>query len=284
MENLWISARTGRRRRGTTLQEVRGLFEEGITAAAIQEELDCCRPNDEASEVRRRMEELNFDVLGVREDTESEAQGFVRRSELEKGRSSRYVNRFDVSHVISESTPLARVLAELQNRTHAFVLVDHEVAGIVTRADLQKPPVRLYLFGLVTLLEMHLTGLIRRHYDDRTWTEELSEGRLEDARDFQDQRRRVDQDLDLVDCLQFADKRDLVLAPESLRKELDIASKRQGQRSLREAQTLRDNLAHAQDLAEGADWGDIIETVLWMEDFLERSEQYFKSKSSLPGS
>lgn len=280
MENLWIATETGRRRRGTTLREVRNLFEEGITAAAIREELDCYPPATDASAVRGRMEELHFDVVGIREHKESKALGYVRRSDLTEGACRDHLNEFQVHDLISESTPLARVLAELHGRPRAFVLVAHEVAGIVTRADLQKPPVRLYLFGLVTLLEMHLTALIRRHYGNGDWTEHLSEGRLEGAREFQEERRQHDQDLDLVNCLQFCDKRDLVLADEALREGLEIRSKRQGERYLRAAERLRDNLAHAQALAQGTGWEERIDTVLWIEGFLERSERYFESTSS----
>lgn len=41
--------------------------------------------------------------------------------------------------------------------------------GIVTFADLNKPPVRVYLFGLVSLLEVHLRFWIRTAYSDGSW-------------------------------------------------------------------------------------------------------------------
>jgi len=58
---------------------------------------------------------------------------------------------------------LREVIRVLSDHEHVFVVVRRGVSGIVTRADLRKPPVRLLLFGLVSLLEMHLSY----------WTREL---------------------------------------------------------------------------------------------------------------
>ena len=37
-----------------------------------------------------------------------------------------------------------------------YVLKGGSIEGIVTRADINKPIVRIYLFGLISLCELHL--------------------------------------------------------------------------------------------------------------------------------
>jgi hypothetical protein len=67
-----------------------------------------------------------------------------------------------------------------------FVLINllRNVGGIITRDDVQKPPVRMWLFGIVTLVEMRFAELIERHCPTAGWTKYLSEGRLQKAHAF----------------------------------------------------------------------------------------------------
>ena len=60
---------------------------------------------------------------------------------------------------------------------------DHQVGAIVTRADLQKAPVRLFLFGMITLIEMHFLRIIRDRFEDDSWKSK--------ARDYVDEAERV---------------------------------------------------------------------------------------------
>ena len=66
--------------------------------------------------------------------------------------------------LISDSTELADLFKVLGIRPSVFVLAGSAVTGIVTRADLNKPPLRIYLFGLISLLEMHLLYWVRSEF------------------------------------------------------------------------------------------------------------------------
>lgn len=274
MSSLAEARRTGSRARGTRLHELWDLYEGGISAKAIFEDLECRRPEDSATEIAAYMDEQSFDVMGVQPEGRAPV-GFVRREKLNSGRCGDHLERFVSRNLIADSTPLVNVLSTLKDRSYVFVLSREEVSGIVTRADLQKPPVRMYLFGLVTLLEMHMGALIRRFYQGETWMSELGESRVEYAREFQEKRRKRNEELSLLDCLQFCDKRDLIIEHERTREVLGISSKTQGQKLLRSAEKLRDNLSHAQKLAEGSGWTDTIELVVQVEDLIQRSEEVF---------
>ena len=87
-----------------------------------------------------------------------------------------------------------------------FVRVLGAVGRIITRSDLQKPPVRMWLFGMITLVEMRMSRLIEQLSTDESWREFLSAGRLQKAEAMLEERRRRSQNLQLIDCLQFSDK------------------------------------------------------------------------------
>ncbi len=153
----------------------------------------------------------------------------------------------------SDATPLPSVLTVLKKRAHIFVLVGTEVRGIITRADFNKPPVRVYLFGLLSLLEMHLGFWIRVVYQD-SWQTVLPAKRLVAAKKRQADRQRGRwQNVSLMECLQFCDKRDLVLARQDLCEKLRLGSKTKASNQLRCAEDLRNLLAHShQDWVKGS--------------------------------
>jgi hypothetical protein len=96
-------------------------------------------------------------MAGVQREPRSEVAGFVLRESLTTGLVRDHVQMLAAEHLISDATPLADLLSILGTKERLFVLIGQNVRGIVTRSDLNKPPVRVYLFGLVSLFEMHVT-------------------------------------------------------------------------------------------------------------------------------
>ena len=71
------------------------------------------------------------------------------------------------ARVVEDATPLLAAILKLKDASFLFVNMLGRVGGIVTHADLQKPPVRMWLFGLVTLVEMRFAELIERHCPEK---------------------------------------------------------------------------------------------------------------------
>ncbi len=69
-----------------------------------------------------------------------------------------------------------------------------QIAGVITRYDLQKAPVRMWLFGMLTLIEMRMTSQIEERYPGEAWSEYLSPARLAGARKLLQERRRRKED------------------------------------------------------------------------------------------
>jgi hypothetical protein len=270
---LWTSPITGYRRKGTRLSELRSVLAARIGASAILEPIQCCSIDAPAAEMGDLLSQRGFDVAGVMRDQKGPVIGFVVAKELLDHTVGNYTKPLNAEHLISDATPIGDLLRVLRKRERAFVLVGPEVKGIVTLADLNKPPIRVYLFGLVSLLEMHLRFWVRKVYGDGSWRERLKGERLEAANKRQAERQRRNEQIDLLDCLQFCDERDLLLGNVELRKKLGIESKGKGEDLLGEAEKLRDKLAHSQqDLVEGTSWQELIDLVEKMEELVHRSD------------
>jgi hypothetical protein len=140
---LWTSPITGYRRKGTRLAELRASLGASIAALAILEPLQSCPATTQAIEMALILDRRDFDRAGVRLERSGPVIGYVERASLTDGAVRDHSQPMTAEHLVSESTPLASLLSLLKKRTYLFVLVGPEVRGIVTRADLNKPPVRV---------------------------------------------------------------------------------------------------------------------------------------------
>ena len=187
---LWTSPVTGYRRIGTRVDEIRALFEKNITVRSICEPLKACFAHANANEMARLLHERGFDLAGVKDNDTEAIKRFVRASALKKGGTvGDHGEDIRLEDLISDATPLAQIFSVLGKRPYSFVLAGGTVSGIVTRADLNKPPARIYLFALVSLLEMHLLFWIRQEFGN-TWLEHLKQNRIDDAKKLFEKRRR----------------------------------------------------------------------------------------------
>jgi AraC-like DNA-binding protein len=277
LRDLWISKITGRHRTGTRVSELRKLFGDGITAQSICEPIQACFINDPVSEIKEKMEQLDFDVIGIKSSEDSPIEGYIFAADLTEGKCGDFKKEFQISDLISNSTPLIDVLQILKNKMRVFVLFGNMIQGIITRADLQKPPVRILLFGLITLLEMHFSYLIRKFYPDENWHGTLTESRIEKAKELMRSRKERNEKLDLVDCFQFCDKRNLILAISEIINLLGFSSEDECKNNLKDIEKLRDKLAHSQDIVTGTSWEKIISLVDIVEKLIQKSEKYTKN-------
>jgi len=259
---LWTSPITGYRRKGTRLEELRILFAAGVQARAILEPLQCCPADAPGLVMKRILEQRGFDVAGVQETPDGPVLGYVEKVKLVGAHTADSLLPLHAEHLISDSTAIDEVLSALRSKPRVFVVVGTGVKGIVTRADLNKPPVRIYLFALVSLLEMHLRFWVRTMYPEDGWEKALKASRMEEAQKLQEARQKRNAHISLLACLQFSDLRGLVLDKEEARVALRLGSKGKGKELLEDAEELRNRLAHSQDdLVEGKTWEQLIDLV-----------------------
>ena len=232
------------------------VFLRGIIARDVAEPLISFDATTPAEAARAAMVELNQHVAGVR--VKGSIAGTIERGELGEGACGAYARPIDEAAVLADSAPITEVILALNKSPRVFIRLLGAVGGVVTRADLQDPPVRMWLFGMITIVEMRLLALIERHYQDESWTRYLSDSRLEKARALQDERRRRGQETRLLDCLQFSDKAQIVVRDEALRGRAGFASRKRGEAVIKDLEALRNSLAHAQDIV-AFDWDVIVQ-------------------------
>jgi hypothetical protein len=270
---LWTSPITGYRRRGTRLVELHAVLGSQITARAIFEPLQSCPADAPAREMSRALEQRDFDVAGVRIERDGPVIGFVERKRLKNKTIRDHLAPLTEDDWVKESLSLASLIQRLKQREFVFVRLEANAAGIITQADLNKPPVRVYLFGLISLLEMHLSYWVKAEFPENAWPKAIKPKRLKKAEEHQGECRRRKHDLELVDCLQFCDKRDLLVGKESVRSDLCLGSKGEATTRLHQAEDLRNRLAHSHyDLIGGTSWGDLFCLVEWMEAVIQASD------------
>jgi hypothetical protein len=248
--------------------DLRRLFERAITIREIAEPLVSFDTDSDTESVRAFMDARNFDVVGLREG--GRLVGYVRRNDLTHGSVAGCLTRFQAGEVLTERKPLSAAVQALRNQSQLFIRVRGKVGRIVTKGDLQKIPVRLWLFGLISLIEMQMLRLIRQRFPGGAWASLLSPARLEAARKVfalrQEQNREADPS-DFSDCLQICDKATILLKDSALSAVASFPIRSAGRRFFSHLESLRNDLAHSNDILNGrwpalADLAEEAETLL----------------------
>jgi len=230
------------------------LFVEAFTAMDIAEPLRSYDEKRSTVEVREQMAQLGVDVVGVRAD--GIVRGYLLQTDGDSGECGSNMRAFVRGHVVELTAPLTEVVQVLTRYNHCFLSLLGSVIAVVTRADIQKPVGRMWLFGMVTIVEMIMTERLHRAWPGNTWTGLISPGRLEKTKALMEERRRRGQHCGLEDCLQLSDKAQILMQSPDQLKDFGFKTKRTAKQAVKELESLRNNLAHSQDIVTH-DWAQI---------------------------
>ncbi len=253
----------------SSVGDLRGLFARTIALRDIAEPLASFDHSQPAAVVRGFMEQRGYDVVGIRES--GVVTGYVLRADLVDGLAEKHRRAFAAGDVLPDSEPLLTAFAALREKRQVFITVFGHVGGIVTRGDLQKAPVRLWLFGLVSLLEMQLLRVLRVRYPAEAWASQISVDRLEGARRVFADRQRRKEELDLSNCLQLGDKAAIFMKDADLFALSGFVSRQALEDFFKDIGALRNGLAHANDILSGR-WPALADLIEHLENFLVRLE------------
>jgi CBS domain-containing protein len=235
--------------------DIDNTFLRSLTVHDIAEPLPSFDSETPAEIVREALDQHHIQIAGVRE--KGFVAGYLTIDELGEGPCGQFCHPINEAKILSGNAHLSELVLALDQVPYFFVNFLGEISGIVTRDDLDDPPVRMWLFGLITLIEMRFLTLIERRFPTDGWQQYLSDKRLEKAAALQQERQRRKQDPRLLDCLQFSDKAQIVIRDEQLRQRIGFQSRRQGDQAIKNLEKLRNNLAHAQDIVS-LDWQTIV--------------------------
>lgn len=231
------------------------LFSEGFVARDIAEPLLSFDADSDAAAIGKQMERDNVSVAGIRE--RGVLIGYVLQEALGGGTCRDHLRAFEDDGVLHADAPLADVIESLVETERCFMRLLGQVVGVITRDDLQKPSVRMWLFGMITIIEMFITRKIEELYPDEGWREFLRPKRLEMAEALFEERVRRGRHTRLIECLHLVDKAAILIRDPEAREEFDFGSGTQARRNLKHLESLRNNLAHAQDIV-AHDWPAIV--------------------------
>jgi CBS domain-containing protein len=148
--------------------------------------------------------------------------------------------------MVSANMPIAELIPELRENHYRLVLSGSRIAGLVTRSDLLKLPVRLVVFALIAHLEQVMADLVSARWPNESWLAELSEGRQEIIKTKESDLRNRGMNLPKIELTEFCDKADLC-------KQFVEGSKSRFKEEPANLRDLRDQLVHNATFVDGSD-------------------------------
>ncbi len=224
------------------------MFHEGFNVVDLAQPLLSLDEDANVAAARKLFRQENISVLGVRRA--GRVAGYVLPKDMKGCEDLRTFRKFDAQQLLDDTANLEELFIPLSEYHFVFIAVVGEVACIVTRDDLEKPPMRMWLFGIITLVEMNVTWAVEQVYPDGAWTTLISPARLEKARDLQRERKRRNQDSTLLSCLQFSDKLNIITKEQNNREIMNLESRAESRRLIKDLESLRNNVAHSQPVIE----------------------------------
>lgn len=223
------------------MERLRLLFEEQITVMTIAENLEIFDLNS----FREEMEAKNYNTAVI----------FHEGKWLKFDLGDTNPSPVTQEELMPENKPVLLAFRMLLEKRRFFIPDEKgNLQYIVTRTDLDKIPMRIGIFGLISLLETHLKELVRKSIPD--WQESLSENRLEQASRLHDWKKERGEEIDLVQCLQFGDLGSIFSKKQRFRKFEPGFSRDNWVDMMNAIGRLRDALAHSQ-LRLGFSWEEI---------------------------
>lgn len=191
--------------------------------------------------------ENNYNVHLVKDPGREDLQVYEKKTDS--------VRSLHDSEVISESTPLIEVVDLLCKKEQVFVKVKRNITHLVTRSDLDTIPVRIWLYGMISIFEFELKEKINQ--SGIKWESKLTADRLARAVELYSLKKSRNEEISLLGCIQLADVGTIIFKlwdhfngffPMEY-------SKKKIQPYFRKINLLRDALAHGQKLP--LDWPEI---------------------------
>ena len=249
-------------------ERLKRLFLDGFHAMDIARPLLSYDAEKDGVEVREIMQRTDLELCGVR--VAGLVAGYVTPADLVEGQCAESLRPFGTGQVVSEGSGLQTALEALDQHDYCFLSTLGTVDAFVGRSDVEKPPARMWLFGMITIIEMFVARTIEARFPDGSWSEHVAPGRLEYAQKLRDERRRRNQYVNLLDCLQLSDKAQILVRDPESATEMGFESRREAKEAIKRLESLRNNLAHSQEIV-AHDWPIISRLAGRLERVLSRA-------------
>jgi len=168
-----------------------------------------------------------------------------------------HLTTLTIDYMISGDTPFAAVLSALIDNPVYFLGGPNHVTGILTRADLNTAPVRIYLFDRITYLEEHLRELVLEKKPDWKNTP-VTRNELDDIKDRYEDAQAANVALEEIHYASFSALETIVTSVEACWEACGFSTKGGAGSRLHEVTDLRNDVAHANLLVENTDSNEFL--------------------------
>jgi hypothetical protein len=170
---------------------------------------------------------------------------YVDHAELigKRGAVLDHARPLDAPHLVSSALSLADGVRLLSELPYYFVLEGDQLAGVVTRADLQRQAVSMVLLGFILASEVGMNLLIEDRLEEG-WVDSLSGNAPEEVERIYQERVRTNAEISRLDCLMLHQRLSLLGKSRETCRDLGFSSKKAYARWASTMTRLRDTLAH----------------------------------------
>jgi hypothetical protein len=181
-----------------------------------------------------------------------------------------------LQHLIAGEAPISLAPRYLKQQQFRFVLIHDAVKKILTSADLDKLPMRVYISTLLSHLESLLAEAIISKLCDEQWMSMLSKKRRGEVNNLYRQKHSLDMDIRLLDCTMLIDKATIVKKNPALRMQLSGLSNNCIKSEASAFNDLRNHLYHNQSLLNGKNAEYLDERITLMHQWINAFSQEIK--------
>ncbi|WP_265112066.1 CBS domain-containing protein [Halosolutus halophilus] len=218
------------------------------------------RPHDTPpSDVAAWLDANGYDAAPVYQD--DDPVGFVHKDDVTTDTDgdtlADHLTPLTIDHLISGDAAFTTVLSALIETPVYFLGGHNNVAGILTRADLNTAPARIYLFDRITYLEEHLRELILDKAPNWRQTP-VTPDELNDIEERHADAQAANVALEEIHYAQFSTLETIVTSVEACWQTCGFSTKGAAGTSLHEITDLRNDVAHANLVVENTDSNEFL--------------------------
>ena len=242
------------------IARIRSIFQDNIPVKIISEEIFALPQGTSQAEIKEVMDKENFDIIGAR-NTNGTITGYYHRDDVADKQQLLLPRPFIHDHIISDSASILTAFRLLSKFEYLFLLEENRINRLITRSDLDKIPVRLWLFGIISILELQLKEIIESEYPGEGWKNFITENRVTYAKKLHNEKVKHNEETELIQCLQFCDLKEIIIKSEKLMLVFEkVYTANDLEEILSKIMNLRDYLAHAQKITKNFTTLDLQET------------------------
>lgn len=151
-----------------------------------------------------------------------------------------------IEDLLSGSTPINRLPDLLSKREFFLVFEVDRIRRILTRSDLNKLPMRVYLHTLLDHVEALMADVIEREYPFGRWLRFLSDQRR--VSELHAKKKKAGTDTRLIDCTSLTNKIRILQQNDALRNRLEYVSGKTYRTTKRRITHVRNKVSHAGEI------------------------------------